>query len=161
VTVNEHSATKRATPDAIREWADGDYVVTTDRARVDLVVVHRFISEESYWARGRSRDAQTRANEASTCFAVIHAPTGEQVGFARVLHDGVSFGWVADVFVISSHRGRGVGVFLMRCVADAFRDLARLVLGTRDAHGLYAKVGFSPIIRVDRWMERWQEEPNP
>ncbi len=161
MSVDEHSATKRDPADPAREWTEGDYLVTTDRARVDLDVVHRFISGESYWALGRSRDAQQRANAASTCFAVIHVPTGQQVGFARVLHDGVSFGWVADVFVISSHRGKGVGVFLMQCVADAFGDVARLVLGTRDAHGLYAKVGFAPIIRTDRWMERWQEEPNP
>ena len=146
---------------SIRRWSDGDYVITTDPARVDLDVVHRFLSEESYWVVGRSREQQARANEMSACFSVLYEPTGAQVGFARVLTDDVSFGWVADVFVLDGHRGVRVGVFLMQCVVEAFDHLPRLVLGTRDAHGLYAKVGFEPIIRVDRWMERWYEPPNP
>ncbi len=146
---------------SIRRWSNGDYVVTTDPARVDLELVHRFLSEESYWAQGRTLDEQARANAASTCFAVVHEPTGEQVGFARVLSDDVSFAWIADVFVLDAHRGHGVGVFLMECVVDGFEHLSRLVLGTRDAHGVYAKVGFQPIIRVDRWMERWRDDPNP
>ena len=102
--------------DSIHRWTDGDYVVTTDRARVDLDVVHRFLSEDSYWAVGRTREQQALANDASTCFAVLHEPTGAQIGFARVLSDDVSFAWVADVFVLDGHRGQGVGVFLMQCV---------------------------------------------
>jgi GNAT superfamily N-acetyltransferase len=144
-----------------RTWRTGDFVVTTDPAAVDLDVVHRFLSEESYWALGRTRDAQARANASCTCFSVIHEPSARMVGFARVLHDDVSFGWVADVFVIERERGDGLGTFLMRCVDEAFMHVARLVLGTRDAHGVYAKVGFEPIGRVDRWMERWHEPPNP
>jgi GNAT superfamily N-acetyltransferase len=123
--------------------------------------VHRFLSEESYWAFGRSREQQARANELSTCFSVFHEPANEQVGFARVLTDDVSFGWVADVFVLDPHRGRGVGVFLMQCVVDSYDHLSRLVLGTRDAHGVYEKVGFEPLMRVERWMERWFQPPNP
>ena len=119
------------------------------------------MSEESYWAHGRSRDAQARANAASTCFSVIHTSSSSMAGFARVLSDDVSFGWVADVFVLEAHRGEGVGTFLMTCVTDAFSHLPRLVLGTRDAHGVYAKAGFEPLTRVDRWMERWTQPPNP
>jgi GNAT superfamily N-acetyltransferase len=144
-----------------RSWRAGDYVVTTDPAAVDLDVVHRFLSEESYWARGRTREAQARANAMCTCFSVIHEPTAQYAGFARVLHDDVSFGWVADVFVLEGHRAHGLGTFLMRCVDEAFAHVARLVLGTRDAHGVYAKIGFEPISRVDRWMEHWHEPPNP
>jgi GNAT superfamily N-acetyltransferase len=147
--------------DSIRRWSNGDYAVTTDRARVDLDLVQRFISEDSYWAAGRTLEEQARANELSTCFTVVHEASAAPVGFARVLTDDVSFGWVADVFVVDDHRGRGVGVFLMQCVVEAYRHLPRLVLGTRDAHGVYAKVGFSPLIRVERWMERWNGEPNP
>ena len=144
-----------------RQWSNGDYAVTTDPARVDLDVVHGFLSEDSYWAAGRSRADQVLANEMSRCFTVVHEPSGEMVGFARVLTDDVSFGWVADVFVVPEHRGRGVGVFLMQCVVEAHSHISRLVLGTRDAHGVYAKVGFEPISRVDRWMEHWHEPPNP
>ena len=144
-----------------REWKRDDDLVTTDRARVDLDVVHRFLSEESYWAAGRSRVAQATANDASTCFSMLHEPTGAQIGFARVLSDDVSFGWVADVFVLPEHRGGGRGTWLMQCVVESYAQLPRLVLGTRDAHGVYAKVGFAPLIRVERWMERWYVEPNP
>ena len=84
-----------------------------------------------------------------------------QVRCHRVLTDDVSFGWVADVFVVDEHRARGVGVFLMECIVEAYEHLPRLVLGTRDAHGVYAKVGFQPLIRVERWMERWNRTPNP
>jgi GNAT superfamily N-acetyltransferase len=149
-------------PSPRTEWIlpDGDYRVTTDRARVDLDVVHAFLTNESYWAQHRSREQNARALELSTCFSVIHEPSGAMVGFARVLTDDVSFGWVADVFVLSEHRGRGMAVFLMGCVVEAYGHVSRLVLGTRDAHGVYAKVGFEPIIRVDRWMERWSGAPN-
>ena len=146
---------------SIRRWSKCDYVVTTDPARVDLDVVHRFLSEDSYWALGRTREQQARANELCTCFSVVHEPTAAQVGFARVLTDDVSFGWVADVFVLDGHRAAGLGVFLMRCVTEAYEHVSRLVLGTRDAHGVYAKVGFEPLIRVERWMERWHGPPNP
>ena len=148
-------------PRVTREWREGDYLVTTDRACVDLDIVHRFVSEESYWARGRSRDEQAAANDASDCFTVLHEPTRAQVGFARVLTDEVSFGWVADVFILDEHRAHGLGTWLMQCIVESYTHLPRLVLGTRDAHGVYAKVGFGPLIRVDRWMERWYREPNP
>src|SRR5256886_745754 len=72
---------------SIRRWSDRDYLVTTDPARVDLDVVHRFLWDESYWVIGRSREQQARANEMSTCFTVLHEPTGAPVGFARVLTD--------------------------------------------------------------------------
>ncbi|MDQ1433979.1 MAG: hypothetical protein QOF59_795 [Actinomycetota bacterium] len=81
--------------------------------------------------------------------------------YAVTTSDDVSFGWVADVFVLEAHRGHGVGVFLMQCVVEAYDHLARLVLGTRDAHGVYAKVGFRPLGRVERWMEHWYSTPNP
>jgi GNAT superfamily N-acetyltransferase len=147
-------------PRTPKTWSNGDYVVTTDPTRVDLDVVHRFL-EGSYWAAGRTRDQQARAHQLSTCFTLLHEPTGRQVGFARVLTDDVGFGWVADVFVVDEHRGRGLGVFLMRCVVESYEHLSRLVLGTRDAHGLYEQLGFEPLIRVERWMERRSHPPNP
>jgi len=145
----------------IREWRRDNYVVTTDPARVDLDVVHSFLSNESYWAEGRTVAQQATANDASRCFSMLYEPRRRQVGFARVLTDDVSFGWVADVFVLAEHRGRGLGTWLMECVVESYEHLPRLVLGTRDAHGVYAKVGFAPLIRVERWMERWYREPNP
>jgi len=145
----------------IREWERDDALVTTDRSRIDLDVVHRFLSEQSYWAEGRTRGQQITANDASTCFSMLDRPSGAQIGFARVVTDDVSFGWVADVFVVAERRGRGLGSWLIECIVESYEHLPRLVLGTRDAHGVYAKVGFAPLIRVERWMERWYREPNP
>jgi GNAT superfamily N-acetyltransferase len=147
--------------DSIRRWSEGDYVVTDDPSVVDLDVVQSFLANDSYWAIGRTREQQARANELSTCFSALHAGDGEFVGFARVLSDDVQFGWVADVFVLEPHRGRGVAVFLMTCIVESFQHLPRLVLGTRDAHAVYERVGFRPIARVERWMERWNSPPNP
>src|SRR5215831_9336355 len=146
---------------SIHRWAEDDYDVTDDPRAVDLDIVQSFLANDSYWAQGRTREEQARANELSTCFSVLHMPDGEFVGFARVLSDDVSFGWVADVFVVEAHRGRGVAGFLMRCVVESFEHVPRLVLGTRDAHGVYEKVGFAPLARVERWMERWNRPPNP
>jgi len=145
--------------DSIHRWSNGDYVVTTDPERVDLDVVHRFLSEDSYWARGRTREQQALVNERSSCFSVLHEPSDRLVGFARVLTDDVSFGWVADVFVLDEHRGAGLGTFLMRCIVESYTHLPRLVLATRDAHGVYEKVGFQSLSRVDRWMEQWFRPP--
>ncbi len=147
--------------DSILRWSNGDYSVTTDPACVDVNVAHAFLSTDSYWALGRTREQMVRAIEKSTCFSVVDDATGSMFGFARVLTDDVAFGWVADVFVLDGHRGCGVGVFLMQCIVEAYAHLPRLVLGTRDAHGVYAKVGFEPLSRVERWMERWNEPPNP
>lgn len=145
----------------IRTWRTGDYVVTDDRDAVDLDVVHHFMSEESYWARGRTREAQARANAKCTCFSILHEPTGRFVGFARVLDDDVAFAWVADVFVLESERGHGLGTFLIGCIDEAYAHVARMLLGTRDAHGVYAKAGFVPIARIERLMEHWHAPPTP
>ena len=107
---------------SIHRWAEDDYDVTDDPRAVDLDIVQSFLANDSYWAMGRSREEQARANELSTCFSVLHMPDREFVGFARVLSDDVGFGWVADVFILEPHRGRGVGVFLMRCVVESFQQ---------------------------------------
>jgi GNAT superfamily N-acetyltransferase len=137
----------------VTEWAYGDDVVSDDPDRIDLDVVAGFLGT-SYWAAGRGREMQERMNAASHCFGVYHGASGEQIGFARVVTDGVTFAWIADVFVLDGHRGRGLGQFLMRCVTGAYEHVSRLVLATRDAHGLYAKVGFVPLGQPERWMER-------
>ncbi|HET9729141.1 MAG TPA: GNAT family N-acetyltransferase [Acidimicrobiia bacterium] len=135
-------------------WSRGEYLVTTDPARVDLEVVQGFLANDSYWAQGRTRDDQARANAASRCYSLIHEPTGSQVGFARAVTDGVTFAWIADVFVVEAHRGYGLGKFLVECFTDDLTAVYRLFLGTRDAHGLYSPFGFVAGERTERWMER-------
>jgi GNAT superfamily N-acetyltransferase len=137
---------------APREWRDGEHTVSTERSRIDLDVVWAFLTE-SYWAEGRTREAQAVANDASHCYSCFDA-TGRQVGFTRVLTDWVSVAYVADVFVVPEARGRGVGEFLMRCALEELAGVRRVLLATRDAHALYAKVGFVPLAEPGRWMER-------
>lgn len=136
------------------EWHRGDYTISTERARLDLRVVHRFISEESYWGRGRALEVVRRAVENSLPFGIYR--DAEQVGFARVVTDYATFAWVADVFVLAEHRGRGLAKWLMEVVI-AHPDLQgfrRWVLATKDAHELYRPFGFRELHRPERWMER-------
>lgn len=127
-----------------RPLPDG-YELDDDRSRVDVDVVHRFLSEEAYWVPGRSRETVERLVRESTRVIAAYAPDGSLVGFARVGSDGSNYAWLGDVFVLEGHRGRGLGRALVRdAVEDArYRDCA-WYLNTRDAHGLYEEVGFVP-----------------
>ena len=129
--------------------------ISTDRARLDRELIHRFLSEESYWARYRTREHNDRVIERSLCFGA-YDDDGCQVGFARVVSDGVAFGYVADVFVVPEARGDGVGKALMTALLEhpEVREVRRLTLVTQDAHGLYAGFGFEPLDDVRRWMSR-------
>ena len=140
--------------DSIRTWTEGEYLVTTDAACVDLDVATAFLANDSYWANDRTREAEALAVANSRNYVVVHSATGRQVGGARAVTDHVAFAWIADVFVVPDGRGRGLGKFLMRCVVEDLEHVSRSFLGTRDAHGLYAQVGFVPTVRNDRWMER-------
>lgn len=137
----------------MERWTRDGYELVTDPAAVDLDVVHRFLAEESYWARGIPRDAMEEACHHSLCFTLRRKRA--QVGFARVVSDYVRFAWLADVFVLPAHRGLGLGVWMVERVLahPRLRALPRFVLGTADAHGLYARFGFRPGAQT-RLMER-------
>jgi GNAT superfamily N-acetyltransferase len=140
------------------EWHRGEYTISTERARLDLGVVHRFISQESYWGRGRALEVVRRAAESSLPFGVYRGE--EQVGFARVVTDYATFAWLADVFILAEHRGRGLSKWLVEVIL-AHPDLQgfrRWVLATKDAHELYRRFGFRELHRPERWMERF--DPN-
>jgi GNAT superfamily N-acetyltransferase len=126
----------------IRQWTRGGYVISTDPARLDLDVIHGFLSFRSYWAAGRSRDRVARSIAGSLPFG-LHDPNG-QVGFARVVTDHVVIAYLADVFVLDAHRGKGLGKWLVATVVSApeLGSIRRWILGTRDAHGLYRRFGF-------------------
>jgi GNAT superfamily N-acetyltransferase len=121
------------------------YELDDDRDRVDLDAVHRFLAEEAYWVPGRSRDTVERLIRESTRVIAAYAPGGALVGFTRVMSDASNMAWLGDVFVMPEHRGRGLGVELVReAVEDPrYRDCA-WYLSTKDAHGLYVKFGFLP-----------------
>jgi GNAT superfamily N-acetyltransferase len=131
-----------------------DFVISTDRARLDLDMVYNFLTN-CYWAKGIPREVVARSMEHALCFG-IYDGTGAQVGFARVISDFATVAYVGDVFVLESQRGRGLGKWLMECITQhpALQNLRRWILTTRDAHGLYAQSGFTPVKFPERYMER-------
>lgn len=136
------------------------FLLTTDPARVDLAVVHAYLVD-SYWAKGIPFDMVRRSVEHSLNFSVWRDAEGtepeRQVAFARVVTDRATFAYVGDVFVLETWRGRGLSRWLMETIVayPELQGLRRWSLLTRDAHSLYAKVGFTPLASPDRWMERW------
>ena len=127
--------------------------ISSDRAEIDLDWLHPALSQRAYWALGRSREVLAAAVAGSLCFGAYIAD--RQVGFARVVTDEATFGWLCDVFVDESVRGQGIGDALIRAIVDdpRLRGL-RLTLATRDAAGLYERHRFQPLVNPERWMER-------
>jgi GNAT superfamily N-acetyltransferase len=132
--------------------------VSTDPADVDLEWIVPALSERAYWALGRTRDQIERSLERSWTYAALDGD--RQVGFARVITDGVTFAWVCDVFVDEAERGRGIGDLLIGTIATDPRlaGLRRVMLATRDAHGLYERHGFVPLVSPERWMQLRERE---
>jgi GNAT superfamily N-acetyltransferase len=146
-----------------RSWSRDGYTIDTDPARLDLGVVHGFLAA-SYWAEGIPRDVVERSVAGSLNFGLYRdgaaAVAGEQAGFARVVTDRATFAYLADVFVLEAHRGRGLSKWLMECVTahPDLQGLRRWVLLTRDAHGLYRRYGFADVANPERWMHRWDPQ---
>ena len=140
-----------------QEWLRGDYRVSTDRALIDVDLVHRFLSDDSYWSRGVSRDIVARSIEHSLAFGLYdESGAGRtQAGFARAITDYSTVAYLADVFVLPEHRGRGLGVWLIGCIRahSALQRLRVWRLATADAHGLYEKHGFRGLAHPERMME--------
>lgn len=127
--------------------------ISTDRARLDLGLIHRYLCEESYWAKGIPRELVERSIAHSLCFGAYDGSA--QVAFARVITDYATFAYVADVFVLPSHRRRGVSKAIMRAIREhpELQRLRRWHLVTRDAHGLYEQFGFRAVATRARHME--------
>lgn len=140
------------------QWQKGEFEISTDPARVDLDAVYKFLSTEAYWAPGVPRDVVERAIQGSIPFGVYRGD--EQIGFARVVSDRSTFAWIADVFIVTTARGNGLGVWLMECIVahPDLQGLRRWMLATRDAHGLCKKTGFKELHDATRFMERWDRE---
>jgi GNAT superfamily N-acetyltransferase len=141
-------------PDESPEFARrGSYSISTDRALLDVSLIHAFLSEQSYWAPGIPREVVERSLDNSLCFGLYHQ--ARQVGFARVVTDRTTFAWLADVFVIDAHRGGGLGKWMIESLLTHpdLQGLRRVLLGTRDAHGLYAQYGFKPLADPTRFLE--------
>lgn len=129
------------------------YEISTDKNRLNTEMIYRYLSEESYWAAAIPKETFLRSLEHSICFGLYSGD--EQIGFARVTSDRATFAYLADVFILEPHRGKGVAGLLIKevLVHPELQGLRRWLLATRDAHSLYAKFGFTPLAIPDRWME--------
>ncbi|MGW1835222.1 GNAT family N-acetyltransferase [Streptomyces sp. BBFR2] len=132
------------------------YELSTDPERLERARVHRWLSEDTYWAAGRSRERHERAMAGSLNFGLYVRDPARQVAYARVVTDHATFAWLCDVYVDPGHRGKGLGTALVEAVAADLtaRGLPRLVLATRDAHGVYEKAGFRPLPVPGEWLAR-------
>jgi GNAT superfamily N-acetyltransferase len=137
----------------ILERRRGEYIISTDKTRLDLAAVHGFL-KDSYWAAGVPERVVRRSVEGSLAFGVYRG--GEQAGFARVVTDHATFAYLADVFILETHRGRGLGKWLMEVIFSHpdLQDLRRWMLATRDAHDLYRMYGFTELGDPAIFMER-------
>ena len=134
------------------EWIKDNYRISTDKTRLDIPFIHDFISH-SYWAEQIPVDTMRKAIEGSLCFGVYEGD--QQVGFARMVTDSATFAYLADVFIDEAYRGRGLSKWLVEVILShpQLQGLRRILLATKDAHGLYAQFGFTALNMPDRMMQ--------
>ena len=131
------------------------YTISTDKDRLDIPLIHEYLSQHSYWAKGRPLDVVQRSIQNSLCFGVYQDE--EQVGFARVVTDYATFSWLCDFFILESHRGRGLGKWLIATIVEhpELQSAKQFLLATRDAHELYRQYGgFKELHMPGKWMVR-------
>jgi len=135
----------------VQEYHRGEFVICTDRERLDLDVIHGFLTD-CYWAKGIPRELVARSIENSLCFGVYSE--GKQVGFARVISDYATYAYIGDVFVLEPYRGHGLGKWLMECIMQdpRLKGLRRWSLVRDDAHGLYEQFGFTKLKSPEKYL---------
>jgi GNAT superfamily N-acetyltransferase len=140
-----------------QEYRRDGLVVSTDRARLDVDLIHGFLTG-CYWARGISRELVARSMENALCFGMY--AEGRQIGFARVISDYATYAYLGDVFILERYRGRGLSKWLLECIVGhpQLQGLRRWSLVTGDAHGLYSQFGFTSLEAPERWMEIHQPD---
>jgi GNAT superfamily N-acetyltransferase len=138
--------------DAIYEATRGDYTVSDDIERLDRALIHSYLAHDSYWARGVPKPVVDRSIDHSLNFGLYDRE--HQIGYARVITDRATFGFLRDVFVVEPARGLGLGSWLVEVLLahPDLQGLRRVMLATRDAHGLYQRFGFAPLRRPDRFL---------
>ena len=126
----------------IYEVHDGEYSISTDVSKLNVGTIHHYLSEESYWAKGIPKHIVEKSIANSSCFGLFY--NNEQIGFARLVTDKATFAYLADVFVLKEHQGKGLGKWLMRTIQShpELQQLRRWLLTTKDAHGLYEQLGW-------------------
>lgn len=141
------------------EVQNENYFITTDPSKLNVDVIHHYLSKESYWAKGIPRATVERSISNSLCFGVYY--NNEQIGFARVITDKATFAYLADVFILAEHRGKGLSKWLMQNIHahPELQGLRRWWLGTKDAHGLYEQFGWTRI--TDEVAKRFMQKHDP
>ena len=136
------------------EWKNGEFTISTDRNFLQIDAVHKFLSEESYWAKTRTREQTETAIKNSLPFGVYKGEN--QIGFARVVTDYATFAYLGDVYILEEFRGQGLSKWLMETISDHpdLQGFRRWILATKDAHTLYEKFGFHQLVHPERWMEK-------
>lgn len=136
------------------EWKKDEFIISTDRKLLQLDAIHKFLSEESYWAKTRTREQTETAIKNSLPFGVYKGEN--QIGFARVVTDYATFAYLGDVYILEEFRGKGLSKWLMETIIGHpdLQGFRRWVLATADAHTLYEKFGFHALVHPDRWMEK-------
>ncbi|KAA3616654.1 MAG: N-acetyltransferase [Calditrichaeota bacterium] len=136
----------------IYEVKDGDFIVSNNPEKLDIDVVHGFLTT-SYWSAGIEQKVVERAIRGSVCFGLYHLKT--QIGFARVITDFISFGYLADVFILEEYQGKGLGSFLIKTIKNhpSLAQLRKWMLATKDAHSFYEKFDFIAIPNPQDYME--------
>jgi len=136
-----------------------DYRITDNKDEMDIDAIHDYLSS-SYWAEGVPKSVVAKAIENSLCFAVLAVDTNneaKQVGFARLITDSATFAYLADVYILEEHRGKGLSKQMMQKVIEhpQLQGLRRIMLATRDAHGLYEQYGFTALTDQKMFMQLW------
>ena len=141
------------------DFENQGYLISTDNAKLDIGVIHHYLSVESYWAQNIPLEVVQRSIDNSLCFGVYHQ--NKQIGFARLITDKATFAYLADVFIIESHRGKGLSKWLVLTIHTypEVQGLRRWLLGTKDAHGLYAQFGWKPL--PEELAHRFMQFHNP
>ena len=136
----------------IFEEKKDNFLIGNDKSKLDILAVHNFLTN-CYWAKGIPLETVQKSIENSDCFGVYD--DGKLVGFARVISDRATIGYLGDVFILESHRGKGLSKWLMECIMKYpdFKGFRRWILLTRDAHELYKKFGFTGVVKPDIYME--------
>ncbi len=136
------------------EWQNGEFTISTDRDRLQIEAIYKFLSEESYWANNRTKEQTLTAIKNSLPFGVYKGEN--QIGFARVVTDYATFAYLGDVYILEEFRGKGLSKWLMETIIShpELPGLRRWILATKDAHTLYEKFGFHALVHPERWMEK-------
>jgi len=143
----------------VYEAANGPYHISTDISKLDVNIIHRYLSEESYWAKGIPKNIVEKAILNSVCFGLYKGE--QQIGFARLVTDKATFAYLADVFILPAHRGKGLSKWLMQTIQahPELQSLRRWVLTTKDAHTLYEQCGWTRV--PEDYMYRFMIRHNP